>query len=531
MNNQSAESFFDSLKGRIRLAAFALAVVQCLFGAASLAAYFFLSVNPILVVTVCVGGIAVATLAFGYWLSVEITRPIESLTLLARSLERSPSAALPSTTGSKETDELLNVLQRSSRQMQNLITVMDDVAAGRTETAFIPLENADRLSVSFQRLVSKVTDSITAKKELDDLLAAISALSIEAAQARQMHLDLEFRTTNERIKGIGDVLKFLAVSLQQSMHQARAAGSRTQQLIGDARRTMTEAIERREARVASITSAIGNGSATRLREIVLQMISHLESWQRISNISDIPSDQENRIGHLGNLKSRILEVSRKIRKFRDRSSELNSFARGSFEMARRSNLIAINTTLQDKEIASETLDIIVDELSLISERNSALSRDISAFYETLTADLADMENILTAANDEVGEAIRLAMAEDSKFSEAEKIYNQIQDIVKRLDPVSFEAAEEVSKLVSAIELLSDSDSEAALIRTADSHLQSASGIIGEFTNTISSPEPSPRFTGVFDKYLPQLNGNGNTQTEPAESTAFGREIGDSKEIS
>ncbi|MCV4608385.1 hypothetical protein OFB74_36355, partial [Escherichia coli] len=72
---------------------------------------------------------------------------------------------------------------------------------------------------------------------------------------------------------------------------------------------MTEAIERREARVASITSAIGNGSATRLREIVLQMISHLESWQRISNISDIPSDQENRIGHLGNLKSRILEVS------------------------------------------------------------------------------------------------------------------------------------------------------------------------------------------------------------------------------
>ncbi|MCV4683992.1 hypothetical protein OFB94_30370, partial [Escherichia coli] len=65
--------------------------------------------------------------------------------------------------------------------------------------------------------MSKVTDSITAKKELDDLLAAISALSIEAAQARQMHLDLEFRTTNERIKGIGDVLKFLAVSLQQSM--------------------------------------------------------------------------------------------------------------------------------------------------------------------------------------------------------------------------------------------------------------------------------------------------------------------------
>jgi pyridoxine 5'-phosphate synthase PdxJ len=43
-----------------------------------------------------------------------------------------PATSLPKTTGATETDELLATLHRNSRQLHNLIGLMDDVAAGKT---------------------------------------------------------------------------------------------------------------------------------------------------------------------------------------------------------------------------------------------------------------------------------------------------------------------------------------------------------------------------------------------------------------
>lgn len=481
MSSSPANSIFDSLKGRIRLAAFVLAVAHAFTCAFAYSLYSFTLLDPFSAISISVGGILFSTIAFGFWLASEITRPIETLTLFARSLERSPSAALPSTTGSTETDELLSVLTRSSRQMQNLITLMDDVAAGRTESAFAPLENADRLSVSFQKLVSKVTDSITARRELDDLAAALSALNIEASQARQMHLDLEFRASNDRLRGISETLRFLASTLRQNIEQAKSSSLRANNLISDARRAMNEAIERRETKIAGISVAVSTQRAKRLREIVSQLASVLETRSRRTVSAPDDSGQIKEVDRLASLKSRIHELSRRIRRFRDRTSGLNSFARSAFEMARRANLIALNTTIQENVATAGAADIIIDELTLLSERSSILSREIRDFQETLAADLADLENILNAANDEIVDEIRLTMAKVSNSADTEKLIDQIHELVRRIDLASHEAAEEADKLSSAIELLSDVEADASLIRAAETNLQAIASVINDFT--------------------------------------------------
>lgn len=513
MKKTSADSFFDSLKGRIRLASIALAILNCGIGIGAFFAFSYLLVSPAVAFATTIISIAIVTIVFGIWLSSEILRPVETLTLLARSLERSPSAALPVTTGSIETDELLTVLHRSSRQMQNLITVMDDVAAGRTETAFIPLENADRLSVSFQKLVSKVTDSITAKRELDELTNAVTALSIEAAQARQMHLDLDFRSQNERLKAIAEALKFLASSLMRSTQEAKLSSTRAADLITEARGAINDALERREMRAAGIFSSVSSNAAVKLREAITQLSGCFDSGKFNGLFTANGTVKTHQPDRLAGLKNRVSEVSRKLRKFRDRSAEMPAFARSAHEMARRANLIALNTTIQDSEIVGGAVEIIVDELSLLSERSNTLSGELSSFYESLSAEIADLENILAAANDELGDAMRELTAEATFREDAEELFHQIHAIVRRIDAASFEAVEEAQKLLSAVELLSDFDAEQSLIRGADVTLQKAIGILADMRQQIAATPSSDSINGSFVSERKFLNGHATAHSE------------------
>ena len=150
----STDTILNSIKGRIWLAAGALAAVECFGGLGVYVAMTFLGAESIVSVFVGLFFLAFVTIVAGWWLANDVLRPIDSLTLIAKSLERSPNATLPRTTGSRETDELLGTLHRNGRQIQNLILMMDDVAAGRADSVNASLESTDKLGASFQKLLT-----------------------------------------------------------------------------------------------------------------------------------------------------------------------------------------------------------------------------------------------------------------------------------------------------------------------------------------------------------------------------------------
>ncbi|MDI1241373.1 MAG: hypothetical protein PSX80_05575, partial [bacterium] len=137
-----SRSVINSLKGRIWLAAGTLAVADCLLGLGAYLVLTFLSADPFLTLFATIVLLTAASLGFGWLLAKDLLKPVEEVALLARSLERSPSASLPRTTGAIETDQLLQTLHKNGQQIRNLISVMDDVAAGKTEAATIPLESS-----------------------------------------------------------------------------------------------------------------------------------------------------------------------------------------------------------------------------------------------------------------------------------------------------------------------------------------------------------------------------------------------------
>jgi hypothetical protein len=194
MARRTANSLFNSLKSKIWLATSALAFFICSFGLVSYLIVASLTEDTFYAAMILFMVMAFSIMVFGWWLSNELIGPIEKVSLLAKSLERGTTTSLPRTTGSTETDEILESIHRSNQQLQNLVGLMDKVAGGELSVALTPLENSDRLSSSFQKLLAKVTDSIQAKQDLEKLEKAVSSISKEISPVRTGNFDVEIKT-------------------------------------------------------------------------------------------------------------------------------------------------------------------------------------------------------------------------------------------------------------------------------------------------------------------------------------------------
>jgi hypothetical protein len=271
MQRSRSTSLLDSLKGRIWLAVSGLAVLNCLVGLGAYLLVSFLVADSAATIFVTFFVLAFTTMVFGWWLSNEVMRPIDALTLLAKSLERSPSASLPRTTGASETDELLQSLHRNGQQLQNLTSLMNDAAAGRIDVSKISLESSDKLSAAFQRLASKITDSITAKQDLDMLREAISSLSNDIEGVRNGRLDVTIRTDQPVVKAIADALKYLTSRLATLTSQVQITSMEFERTAADARSALSAAIEAREERSSvNITTGIDLSVTLERSELLCQ---------------------------------------------------------------------------------------------------------------------------------------------------------------------------------------------------------------------------------------------------------------------
>jgi methyl-accepting chemotaxis protein len=488
MARQSTDSILNSLKGRIWLAVSALAILNCICGLGAYLAVSFFVTDPFLTIFITFFVLAFTTMMFGWWLSNEVTRPIEAVTLLAKSLERSPSATLPRTTGSSETDELLRTLHRNSQQLQNLISLMDDVAAGKTNVATTPLENADRLSAAFQKLVSKVTDSISAKQELDELRAAVERISADVAGVRRGNLEITIRSDHPQTREITDSLRYLTTRLSQLVRQILSNSSEAEKAALDARKSLQSAIEDREDRTAKLSRHISGDPVNRNSNLFPDLTSILSaietSFQPVGDKNPVP---ENVIDQVTQLRSRISETAKKVQKLRNRAHAMPQIGRSAQELARRSNLIALNTSIHGStaEASSQTSALLCDEIAALSERSTALYKEITTTNETMTGEIAELENTFTSLANEIP-AIASSVSEKAELTaELEKYFAQLTAIQPKIAAYTAEQSAETERLLKLLETAGDDRASSAMMRDSEQNIQRLSGFVVDLRESIS----------------------------------------------
>lgn len=455
----------NSLRGKIRFAAGSLVVVNGICGlVVFLAGEFFIS-SIFFSILIAFLLSTLATLVFGWWLSNEILRPVEKVSLLAKSLERSPATSLPRTTGSVETDELLQTLHRNNQQLQNLIGMMDAVSSGKTETAIIPLQNADRLSASFQQLVSKVTDAIDAKRDLDQLRTAVSHLTSDIAGLREGNLDVEIHSDFEQTREISEAFKHLIARLKDLALHVHVNSRDARMSANEAQKTIRSAIELDESRDRKLVRAAAavNEAPSRARQISdhLSLVFSV-SGKSIENLDLGNQTARENVTAIGALRNKIGDALHTVHKIREVSQNIPPVAKSAEDLARRSNLLALNTSLKASAANGNGngVSLLADEIASLSVRAESVNKNISSINDSILREIADVEAALMIIVEEIADVAKQAAKSSDSMTELESFVAQIIDLPARINAYTSEQAALAEQSLVLIKAC-NSESEAA----------------------------------------------------------------------
>ena len=449
MSKQSSDFILSSLRSRILLAVAALVVFNSIFGLLGYLGVSFLIMEPVYAVVTAVAAMTAATAVFGWWLSNEILRPIEAVSLLARSLERSPSASLPKTTGSSETDELLSSLHRNSQQLQNLIGLMDDVASGKTDAAMAPLQNPDRLSVSFQKLVLKVIESIKAKQQLDALQTSVNRLKSDVSGVRSGDLSVEFRGDLWQVGEIADAFKFVVGRLSEIVQQAASGSAATKEAADEARRIVRSSIDEENARTDRLARAVSllNKSPERFTRLTQELESVVDDVAGRLNGKEFTTDA--RSSAFGRMRSSLSESRKQLEQLRERANAVPQAARRTEEIVRRSNLIALNAALTGS--SSDKNSLMADEVAALSLRAEDIHKEIIAFNESLVSDVSKLDDSLRSIWSELPEIADADSRQHQLLSEVDAGVGKLEAIKVSLKTYAGEYQIENEAIVKTLE--------------------------------------------------------------------------------
>ena len=484
----SKDSILNSIKGRIWLAVSALAVLNCFCGLGAYLAVSFLVTDAFVTVFVTFFVMAFVTVVFGWWLSNDVIRPIDSVTLLAKALERSPNATLPRTTGAAETDELLRTLHRNSQQLQSLISMMDDVAAGRTESVEMPLENSDKLTASFQKLVSRVTDSITAKRELDALQSAMKALNADIAGVRGGRLDVQIRTEHPLTKEAADTIRYLATRLDQLARGVQVNSLGAGSAASEAKRVLRSVIESRDEHSARLARGIAAVSELPMKtsSMVRDADSAFTAIQSAIQTSSADAARKDAAKATA-LNSRLGETARKVQKLRTRIAQLPQLARTANEIARKSNLIALNTSIHSDEgpASSASLNLLLKEVGSLSQRADTLNKEIGTLTDSLSSEVGDLASALSEISTGSGETARAFEKAARHMGEFGNLMSELAAVRSRLVEFDGEQSAESEKITEMVSAVSNDRSEEKRIREAELQLQKLITLVENLNDSVS----------------------------------------------
>ncbi len=453
MAERSNEFMLNTLRGKIWLAVISLAVINCVVGMIAFFAISFFTLSSLVTVLTTVFSSAFTTVMFAWWMSKVFMGPIDKVNLLAKSIERSPGMSLPKTTGSVETDEILHTLSRTSQQLVNFIELMDDVTAGKTDAALNPLENSDRISASFQKLVAKVTDSIDAKRDLDKLQFAVNQISSEIAGLQRGDL-IHVRSELEATKPISDALRFLIDRQSELTRGIQINSAELKNLTTDGKKRIRAAIEKDEARkrkfktlITAITDAASQSDKS-TRELSLALNSIGDLLDEITKGSISPAENTK---SLAAVRKQFEGALRKLQNVGQQSLAITHVSKSVQDLARRSNMIALNTSIQASSVATSGLPILTQEITSLSERAEKANKGISGISDSVVRDVNEAQAALQWVASEITKISEQTVKDEDAMFRITGVLTQLAQLPAKLDLKTVERSVELERMLQILE--------------------------------------------------------------------------------
>lgn len=505
MPRQISNSLFNSLRGRIWISTSVLAFFICTFG---LLAYLVVSM---LVADVFYGifipflFLAFVVVGFGWWLSNEIVGPVERVTLISKSLERTSSTSIPKTSGSYETDELLQTLFRNSQQVQQIVTMMDSVANGNLDVSLAPIEGYDRLNASFGKLLARVAESIHAREELDALQASLEKLKREAGPVRSGNLSGRLSQEDSQTREIAAAFNYLLDNLSKIIELARTNSRDAGDVAKVIEKNLRTVILQDESRIDEMTQA--SIALKQVPNMVQNISENLQNASQSAKMSMEKVRKGNEVAAqnadaVSKTRRQMREVSKRVQSLTERSQDISKLATLVDDLSNRTNMVALNASIQATEMGEQGqgFALVAEEVERLAGRAASTNRQITALSKGLATEIRKVENALELAGGEISAFSRFAIECSNLLAELERHVGQFVNLHENLLNVSGDRSEEtdrafltflnsISESKATVDELKNSSSELSDLFTLMEGLQVA---VSDYR--LAAPEPEAEMT-------------------------------------
>lgn len=434
---KNINSLSYSIKGKIWLATTALAFFVGIFGTISYLIVSYLINDSFWAIAAPSLLLMITVAVFGWWISNEVTSPIERVLLLSKSLERGVSSSLPKSSGASETDQLLESLHRISQQGPKLLKAMDEVAQGNFNISLAPLSNSDRVTATFQKLLAKVSESIQAKHDLEILQAAVRRLADEIEPLKNYNLNVSASPENPDTEELSLTFNNIVEQLSELVGQVKTSTAKTQETSIEVQRNLQTIITQDEARIHKMNQAslvfkqIPQMVQQISEELSQSVFSANQSIEKARNGTNIAEANLNAVAQL---RRQINESIKRMQKLNECSQEVGKVAKTVEDLAQRTSMVALNASIQAAEMNEQgrSFAVVSEEVERLAERANATNKNISALNKAIQSEIGRVESSLDATVSEAANLSKFAIETGNSISELERYIGQFLHLQEKI---------------------------------------------------------------------------------------------------
>lgn len=491
MPRQLTNSLFNSLRGRIWISTSVLAFFICTFGLISYLVVTLLVNDVFYGILIPFLLLAFLVVIFGWWLSNEIVGPIEKVTLLSKSLERTSSTSIPKTSGSYETDQLLQTLFKNSQQVQVLVTMMEKVANGNLDVSMKPLEGSDRLSATFQKLLIKVSESISAKEDLDKLQASVNRLKREVSPIRSGNLSVSISGEDAQTKDISASINYLVENLSQIIDLTRSDSNEVAEISLQIEKQLRTLADQDEARTEELSQA--SIALKQIPNLVKKISDDLGSASQSANQSIEKVQKGNQLAAqnaeaVSRLRKQMREAIKRVQSLNERTQEIGKVAAAVEDLANRTNMVALNASIQATELGEkgQGFALVAEEVERLAARANGTNRQISALNKSVATEIRKVENSLELAGGEISGFSKYSIENSSLLAELERYVGHFLNLQGNLVSIAADRSEESEQaFLKFVNSISESKATIEGLRTSGSDLSNLSNLMRNLQVAVS----------------------------------------------
>ena len=150
---------------------------------------------------------------------------------------------------------------------------------------------------------------------------------------------------------------------------------------------------------------------------------------------------------LGSFRRQLQEALKKMGRLGECSQEITKVAKAVEDLAHRTNLIALNASIQAAENMNKSFSfsVLAEEVERLSARAANTNKEISTLNKSIAAEIAEVENSLKATAREAANLSKYAVETGDCLSELEKYVGQFLELQSKLAAYSSEQSAETQK--------------------------------------------------------------------------------------